>query len=386
MWSRDRPRFPGTLRRGSRDREPPARRPLPPSPCRIRSDVYTGRGPRTRAADGARSAANKQRQEDGRLSVGIEVSHPPRAAAAPTPQNAADGRRALIRGGRQEGRTFRSRSVPVVAVRAAMTRIAGKGAAHLLTSLQAIGLITFRVRLRATTDERPRRPSARDESPHYPELSGQSGTLATLRRNPDATVRPPVGPGPGAPPGPRRRCRLAAQHRRHPQVAPAAPARCRPRGGPRRLDADRAAVRRRRTEQTRERLTKARRETERRPSAKPLVQPGASSFPGQPARAPVILKGMANTLLAHLIPRFPVQSEPIATQALAYVLNAAPDVAKAFMSVMHQTGFEPFERGRIAAEERHGDGIPDLTIRDTAGVVRVLVENKSPKRSPSFVL
>ena len=159
MWSRDRPRFPGTLRRGSRDREPPARRRhrFPPSPCRIRSDVYTGRGPRTRAADGARSAANKQSQEDGRLSVGIEVSHPPRAAAAPTPQNAADGRRALIRGGRQEGRTFRSRSVPVVAVRAAMTRIAGKGAAHLLTSLQAIGLITFRVRLRATTDERPRR-------------------------------------------------------------------------------------------------------------------------------------------------------------------------------------------------------------------------------------
>ena len=46
------------------------------------------------------------------------------------------------------------------------------------------------------------------------------------------------------------------------------------------------------------------------------------------------------------------------------------------MSVVHQTGFEPFERGRIAAEERHGDGIPDLTIWDTAGVVRVLVENK----------
>ena len=75
---------------------------------------------------------------------------------------------------------------------------------------------------------------------------------------------------------------------------------------------------------------------------------------------------MADTLLAHLIPRFAAQSEPIATQALTYVLNAAPDIAKAFMSVVHQTGFEPFERGRIAAEERHGDGIPDLTIWDTA--------------------
>ena len=85
---------------------------------------------------------------------------------------------------------------------------------------------------------------------------------------------------------------------------------------------------------------------------------------------------MADTLLAHLIPRFAAQSEPLATQALAYVLNTAPDVSKAFVSVVHQTGFEPFDVGRIAAEERHGDGVPDLTIRDTAGVIRVLVENK----------
>ena len=46
------------------------------------------------------------------------------------------------------------------------------------------------------------------------------------------------------------------------------------------------------------------------------------------------------------------------------------------MSVVHQTGFAPLDVGRIAAEERHGDGIPDLTIRDAGGVVRVLVENK----------
>ena len=85
---------------------------------------------------------------------------------------------------------------------------------------------------------------------------------------------------------------------------------------------------------------------------------------------------MADTLLAHLIPRFAAQSEPLATQALAYVLNTAPDVSKAFVSMVHQTGFEPFDVGRIAAEERHGDGVPDLTIRDTAGVIRVLVENK----------
>ena len=85
---------------------------------------------------------------------------------------------------------------------------------------------------------------------------------------------------------------------------------------------------------------------------------------------------MADTLLAYLIPRVVTQREPAATQALAYLLKAAPDIAKAFVSVVHQTGVEPFEPGRIAAEERHGDSIPDLTIRDTAGAVRVLVENK----------
>ena len=86
---------------------------------------------------------------------------------------------------------------------------------------------------------------------------------------------------------------------------------------------------------------------------------------------------MADTLLAYLITRVVTQREPAATQALAYILNAAPDIAKAFLSVVvSQTGFAPFELGRIAAEEQHGDSIPDLTIRDTAGAVRVLVENK----------
>ena len=38
-------------------------------------------------------------------------------------------------------------------------------------------------------------PGARNESPHRPELSGQPGAVAALRRNADATVRHPVGPG-----------------------------------------------------------------------------------------------------------------------------------------------------------------------------------------------
>ena len=84
---------------------------------------------------------------------------------------------------------------------------------------------------------------------------------------------------------------------------------------------------------------------------------------------------MAESLLAHLIPRV-TAAEPAATLALAYILNAEPDVRRAFMSVVWQTGLEPFEAGRIAAEERHGGGVPDLTIRDESGVVRVLIENK----------
>ena len=67
---------------------------------------------------------------------------------------------------------------------------------------------------------------------------------------------------------------------------------------------------------------------------------------------------MADTLLAYLISRVVTQREPAATQALAYILNSAPDIAKAFVSVVHQTGFAPFELGRIAAEEQHGGQHP----------------------------
>ena len=84
---------------------------------------------------------------------------------------------------------------------------------------------------------------------------------------------------------------------------------------------------------------------------------------------------MADTLLAHLIPRV-TSSEPAATQALAYVLNAAPAIREEFVTLVSQTGLGTFKPGRISAEERHGEGIPDLTIRDTSGVIRVLVENK----------
>ena len=83
------------------------------------------------------------------------------------------------------------------------------------------------------------------------------------------------------------------------------------------------------------------------------------------------------SLLAYLVPRIASNgAEPAATQALAYLLNASPDLAQAFINVVARTGVPVFPPGRIAAEEQHGDSAPDLTIRDTDGVIRVLVENK----------
>ena len=83
------------------------------------------------------------------------------------------------------------------------------------------------------------------------------------------------------------------------------------------------------------------------------------------------------SLLGYLVPRIAASGEePAATQALAYLLNASTGVAEAFVGIVAPTGIEGFTPGRIAAEEQYGDHFPDLTIRGTDGVVRILVENK----------
>ena len=83
------------------------------------------------------------------------------------------------------------------------------------------------------------------------------------------------------------------------------------------------------------------------------------------------------SLLGYLVPRIASSGpEPAATQALAYILNASPDMATAFIDVVGRTGIAAFTPGRIAAEEQQGNDFPDVTIRDTDGAVRILVENK----------
>lgn len=83
---------------------------------------------------------------------------------------------------------------------------------------------------------------------------------------------------------------------------------------------------------------------------------------------------MPASLLAHLIPRI-ASPEPAATQALAYILNSDPAVSGAFIGTLGPTGVV-FDVGSIAPEERHADGIPDMTIRDTESRVRLLCELK----------
>ena len=81
------------------------------------------------------------------------------------------------------------------------------------------------------------------------------------------------------------------------------------------------------------------------------------------------------SVLAHVVLGGPQQSEPAATQALAYVLKSNPHMARAFVRMIRDAGVE-FEPGRIEAELAHEDSQPDLTIHDTDGHVRILVENK----------
>ena len=84
------------------------------------------------------------------------------------------------------------------------------------------------------------------------------------------------------------------------------------------------------------------------------------------------------SLLGHLVPRITsIGAEPVATQALAYILSESAEVAEAFVKFVSETGIEFFTPGSITAEEQQGDGTPDLTIKDAeGGIVRILVENK----------
>ena len=81
------------------------------------------------------------------------------------------------------------------------------------------------------------------------------------------------------------------------------------------------------------------------------------------------------SVLAHVVLGGSIQSEPAATQALAFVLNSSADIARAFLRMLGEPGVG-FEIGLITAEEAHENSRPDLTIRDNDGCMWVFVENK----------
>ena len=76
-------------------------------------------------------------------------------------------------------------------------------------------------------------------------------------------------------------------------------------------------------------------------------------------------------ILAHLVGL----SERTATRGLAYLLRD-PSLASVFVRLLDPAGLEPFTLGRVQAEEHLSETRPDLTVRDSAGQIRILVENK----------
>ena len=81
------------------------------------------------------------------------------------------------------------------------------------------------------------------------------------------------------------------------------------------------------------------------------------------------------SVLAHVVLSGSMPGEPVATQALAHILNSSPDIAGAFVGIL-RTASVDFEPGYIKAELGHEDSRPDLTVHDSRGRVRAFVENK----------
>lgn len=87
---------------------------------------------------------------------------------------------------------------------------------------------------------------------------------------------------------------------------------------------------------------------------------------------------MTQSLLGHLVYSFTERPEPLATEALAYILNKSPAVVKGLLeAVLADTDVKPFQPSFIRAETAIESGsIPDVTIKDETGTKRVFIENK----------
>ena len=78
------------------------------------------------------------------------------------------------------------------------------------------------------------------------------------------------------------------------------------------------------------------------------------------------------SVLAHVILGGSLQNEPAATQALAFILNQEPAMV---LTICRMLDIE-FDPGRVTAEEADDGSRVDLTIYDSEGEARILIENK----------
>lgn len=78
------------------------------------------------------------------------------------------------------------------------------------------------------------------------------------------------------------------------------------------------------------------------------------------------------SVLAHVILGGNLQNEPAATQALAFILNQEPAM---ILAICRMLDIE-FDPGRVTAEEVDDGSRVDLTIYDSEGEARILIENK----------
>ncbi len=81
------------------------------------------------------------------------------------------------------------------------------------------------------------------------------------------------------------------------------------------------------------------------------------------------------SVLAEIVLKGGLQSEPAATLALAHILKADPEIARAFVRLLRPAGIE-WTPGRIDAELGGEGGRPDLTIHENGGERLLFVENK----------
>ncbi len=81
------------------------------------------------------------------------------------------------------------------------------------------------------------------------------------------------------------------------------------------------------------------------------------------------------SVLAHVVLGGAIHSEPAATRALAFILNASPDMAQAFLERLDPSCIS-FVPTRITAELAQDDCQPDLTLHDRDNHARMFIENK----------